>query len=233
MNFPHSRLKSAFCLAIVSLAFGLISSCTPPSQQAQQQPQQQPQPACPNPKDELTRSLKDANLDGYVFETKEDDARSAAFLTNGVTSEPIKLDPDTDSLVLRYSSVREKSSNAAKTYKTELSRSGDALTLRVSDINTGEVISQDTSEPPPRGGGRKCTPTFENLEACQSNFNATRRPALEAEANRTCKPQTAALMCCLKDGSAVSVHYYIKPNRLKCQLSFTVPDFGGVVLLNR
>jgi hypothetical protein len=133
---------------------------------------------------------------------------------------------------LRYASLREKNSNAAKTYKTELSRSGDALTLQVTDINTGEVVVKDTSDPPP-GGGLNCPQTFENLQECQCNFDATRRPALQAEANRTCKPQQAALTCCLKDGSGVSVHYYITPNTPRCQLRSTVPDLGGIVLSRR
>ncbi|HKG12917.1 MAG TPA: hypothetical protein VKB12_06245 [Pyrinomonadaceae bacterium] len=228
MNFPHSRSKSAICLAVVLLTFGLISSCTPPSQQQQQQP-----PACPNPKDELTRSLKGANVDGYIFETREDDAGGSAFLTNGVASGPIKLDPGTNNLVLRYASLREKNSNAAKTYKTELIRSGDALTLQVTDINTGEAVVKDTSDPPTGGGGPTCPQTFDNLDACQCNFDATRRPALQAEANRTCKPQQAALLCCLKGGQFVSVHYFIRPTRLRCLLADTIPDLGGIVLSSR
>src|SRR5215208_5515275 len=123
MNFPHGRSKSAFCLAVMLLAFGLISSCTPPSQQQQQQ---QP-PACPNPKDELTRSLKGANVDGYIFETREDDAGGSAFLTNVIASGPINLDSGTNSLVLRYARLSEKKSNAAKTYKSKLIRSRNAL----------------------------------------------------------------------------------------------------------
>lgn len=224
MNFPHIRPRATFCLAVALVALGLIASCNPPPQQ------RQPPPECPNPKDELTLSLKGARVADYLFETKEDDAGSAAFLTSAAASGPIELDPGTDNLVLRYASVREKNSNAAKTYKTELVRSGDALTLQVTDINTGEVLIKDTSDPPTGGRGPACPQTFENLQECQCSFDATRRPALQDEANRTCKPQHAALICCLKDGSGVSVHYFIKPTARKCLFADTIPDLGGIVL---
>ena len=229
MNFPRSRPRYAFGLAFALLALGLISSCQPTSQQQQQQ---QP-PACPNPKDELARSLKGANVDGYVYETREDDARSVASLTNGVVVPgPIKLDPGTNNLVLRYASVREKNSNAAKTYKAELNRSGDALTLQVTDINTGEVVSKDTSGGPGGGGGDGiyCPQTFDSLDACMSAFDCAKRPAIQAEANRTCKAQRAGTLCCLKNGQKVFVDYFIPPNTRTCLLTGVIPGLDGILI---
>jgi hypothetical protein len=226
MNFLHSRSKSAFCLTVVLLSFGLVCSCNPPSQQ-------QPPPTCPNPKDELTRSLKGANVDGYVFETREDDARSVTSLTNGVVAPGlIKLDPGTNNLVLRYASVRDKSSNAAKTYKAELNRSGDALTLQVTDINTGEVISKDTSDPTDGGGGDgiNCPQTFDSFDACMNEFDCAKRPAIQAEVNRTCKAQRAGQLCCLKNGQKAFVDYFITPNTRTCQLTGVIPDLDGILL---
>src|SRR5687768_1070762 len=79
-------------------------------------------PPRPEPKEEFTRSLKGANVDGYIFETMEDDRQSVTSLTNSVVRSLIKLDGNTNNVVLRYTSVKDKGSQATKTYKTEVSR---------------------------------------------------------------------------------------------------------------
>src|SRR6266516_3687081 len=49
------------------------------------------------------------------------------------------------------------------------------------------------------------------VNTCVAAFNCTNRGPLKCEANRTCKGQFAALTCCLKNGSSISVHLIIPP----------------------
>jgi hypothetical protein len=222
MNFPHSRSKSAFCLAFALLALGLISSCQPTSQPQQQQ---RPPPRT-DPKEEFTRSLKGANVAGYIFETTEDDKQSVTSLTNSAVRSLIRMDDKTNNVVLRYTSVKDKGTNAEKTYKAEVNRDGNALTLLVTNFGTGEVISKDpflVVQPHDE-------PRFGTLEECIADFNCKHKGELMCEANRTCKTQFAGMTCCLTSGQCFSVHMVFPPTSLKCQILNTIPDLEGLVL---
>jgi hypothetical protein len=185
-------------------------------------PPQQPSPR-PEAKEEFTRSLKGANVDGYIFETMEDDRQSVTSLTNSAVRSLIKFEGDTNDVVLRYTSVKDKSSHATKTYKTEVSRADNALQLVVTDFNTGEVVSKDALQP-------AGAPKFDTLEECIADFNCKHRGELLCEANRTCKPQFAAMTCCLNNGQCFSVHLVIMPTSFRCQILDTIPDLEGLVL---
>ncbi len=218
MTYRHSRSESASCLAIVLLSLGLVCSC---------------KTKMPDPREQLVRSLKGANVEGYNFATEEGETQAIASLTNSAVRNLIKLDSSATNLVVRYTSAKDKKVNTTRTYKTEIVKAGTALTLVVTDMATGEVVTRkafpapephkatDTAGPPP---------TFDSLEDCIRDFNCTRRGALQCEANRTCEDQFAALICCLKNGQCFSVHLIIRPTTLICRLRAVIPDLEGLVL---
>ena len=217
MISANDRSKSAFCLAIGLLSLGLVCSCKTTT--------------APDPRQDLVNSLKGANVEGFLFATNEDEAQVVVSLTNSDVRTLIKLDSAASNLVLRYASVREKNTNTTRTYKTEVTKAGTALTLLVTDIATGEVVSRKTFpalETPHTD--TPALPTFDSLEDCIKDFNCTRRGALECEANRTCEDQFAALTCCLKNGQCFSVHMIIRPTSLRCRLIGFLPDLEGLVL---
>jgi hypothetical protein len=213
----HNRCESAFCLVMALLSLASVSSCTTTA------PDQKP-----DLRAELTRSLKGANVDGYVFATREDDSQVLASLTNSAVRNLITIDEGTTNTVLRYTSVTDKKTNTTKTYKAEAVKTGTSLAIVVTDIVTGDVLSRDTFPvPAPHGSGE---PTFDSLEACIKDFDCKNRGALQCEANRTCKDQFAALTCCLTNGQCFSVHLIIRPTTLRCTLLDVIPNLEGLVL---
>ena len=207
---------SAFCLVIAVLSLGAVSSCTATGPDLK-----------PDLRAELTRSLKGAPVDGYVFATREDDGQVLASLTNSAVRNLITIDGGATNTVLRYTSVTDKKTNTTKTYKAEAVKTGTSLAILVTDIVTGGVLSKDTfpvPEPHASGG-----PTFDSLEACIKDFDCQRRGAIQCEANRTCKDQFAALTCCLTNGQCFSVHLIIRPTTLRCTLLDVIPNLEGLV----
>ena len=180
-----------------------------------------------NAKEDLVRVLGNTNLTGFDFGSTENDAQLVTSFTNSNVKSVIRLEGGTNSVVLKYTSVKDKAKNTTATYKTELSRSGNTLAMLVTDFATGAVVSRDTFPTPtphdPAG------PTFDSLEDCIKDFDCKHKGALQCEANRTCKDQFAALICCLKNGQCFSVHLVIRPTRPLCQLLSWVTDFEAVV----
>jgi hypothetical protein len=80
--------------------------------------------------------------------------------------------------------------------------------------------------------GPACGPPgpFDSVAACLQDFDCTRRGAIQCEANRTCEAQVAALTCCLKNGTILSIHLLIKPTKIQCLLNDLTPDLEGLVL---
>lgn len=224
----HHRSQTAFCLAIVLLSLSLVWSCQPATPDSGTvAPGSTPGSNSPDPRQEFIRSLKGANVDGYLFATEEQDNQVVTSLTNSAVRNLITWDNSATNLVLRYTGVKDKKTNTTQTSKTEAVKTGNALAIQVTDIATGQVISKDTfptAEPHLPTG-----PTFDTLEDCIKDFNCTRRGALQCEADRTCKNQFAALICCLKNGQCFSVHLIIRPTRLRCLIA-TFPDLDGLVL---
>lgn len=217
MISPHNRSKSVFCLATALLSLGLVCSC---------------KTATADSREELVRSLKGANVDGYHFATEEGDTQVINSLTNSSVRNPIRLDGDESNQVLRYTSVKDKGTNTTRTYKTEAIRSGSTLTIQVSDIATGEVASRKAfpaAAPHDRTGAGGSSPTFDSLEDCIADFNCTKKGAIQCEANRTCEDQFAALTCCLNNGQCFSVHLIIRPTSLRCRLAGVIPNLEGLV----
>lgn len=206
-----------FCLVVVLFFLGWVSSC---------------KNTRTDPKEELLNALKGANVEGYVFATQEDNTQVVASLTNSAVQDLIKLDDRTNNVVLKYTSVKDKTANTTKIYKAEIVKDSMSLTLLVTDIATGEAVVKDTfiPPPPPPLDNPNPGPIFDSLEACIKDFNCTRRGAIQCEADRTCKAQPAALTCWLKNGQGFSVHFLIKPTSAKCRFRDLIPDLEGIVL---
>jgi hypothetical protein len=207
----------ALYLSISLLSAALVSACGKPAPQS--------------PREELVSSLKGANVDGFEFATTEDDAQEVASLTSKAVKELTNMDSGPTSIVLRYTRVKDKKANTAKTFKAEMTRSGKELTLQVTDIGSSEIVSKNTFTPVAHDPGPTPRPqTFNTLEDCIRDFDCNRRGALQCEANRTCKDQFAALSCCLNNGQCFSVHIIVRPTSLRCVLISVVADFEGFVL---
>ena len=197
----HNRSSFVFCSLILCLSLGFVSC----------------KDARPDPKEELVGSLKGANLEGFYFEKRDDDTQEIASLTNGIIADAIKLDSDA-TLVLRYTRVKDKKANTSKTYKTEAVKTGNQLTLQVTDIASGGSVIKETGEfpaPPAATTGAQCNPAFKSLEDCI----CSQRAALLFEANRTCKTQQGAAICCINGTQLISVHFFVMPTRLICLIA--------------
>ena len=192
-----NRSGFVFCSLLLCLSLGFVSC----------------QDARPDPKEELVGSLKGANLEGFYFETRDNDTQEISSLTNGIIADAIKLDSDA-TLILRYTRVKDKKANTSKTYKTEAITKGNQLTLQVTDIATGESVIKETGEfaaLPAATTGAQCSPVFKSTEDCLCSQTA----ALRLEANRTCKAQRGGGICCI-NGQLISVHTFVMPTKLTC-----------------
>jgi hypothetical protein len=210
-----NKLRATFSFVILPLSLGLTWSCKDPTSGI---------------REELVRSLKGEDVTGFDFAIEEDENQTVASLTNSAVRDLIRLDDSKTNVVLKYTLVKEKKANAAKTYRTEVVKTGTDLTIGVTDVATSRVVSKmKFPEPEPHHEPDR-PPLFDTLEECIADFYCTTAPALQCEANRTCKDQFAALTCCLKSGQCFSVHLIIRPTSFKCRLSVLLPDFGVFVL---
>lgn len=101
-------LKPPTLLHVTALAvLVLISSC---------------KVATPDPRTELARSLKGANVEGYQFGVKEDDAFVVTSLTNGAVRDVMKLGDEASRTPLQYTRVLDKKSKAENLYRTDVVR---------------------------------------------------------------------------------------------------------------
>lgn len=212
MSSFRNRKKFVFSFVISLLLISMLWACNPPKTEAP-----------PDARTALVNSLKGVNVDGYTFTTESDDNQETAKLTNGAVKGPIKLARGTNNLVINYARIKDKKANSTRTVKTEVVRSGNDVSVVVTDLANGAVVTQDRF--PTVAPGE----TFESFEACQADFDCKRRPALQAEANRTCRPQFAAQICCVKGQQfCISVHYIIQPTRRICGLIGPIGDIDEV-----
>lgn len=165
---------------------------------------------------------------GQISTVTEDDTHVVSSQRIDATRDPIMLDKEETSLVLGTKSITDKSKGTTSSYRTEVLRKDTSLTLAVTDLATGKLIE---SHPFP-AAGPGCFPAgeFDSLNACIAAFNCDKGAELLCQANRTCKPQFVGLTCCLKDGTAFSVHLVIKPTSFRCQFLDLAVDLEGLVL---
>jgi hypothetical protein len=188
----------------------LVNSCAP----------------APTAREELVRSLKGANVEGFDFALTEDVNGTVSSLTNREVGSLIGLDT-IPGLVLQYTRVVDKKANSVKTYKTEVEKKERTIAIVVTDIATGAEFSRVTFPPPqPHAEPMK----FRTLQDCIDSFKCAGGDSLQCVANRTCQPQFAALICCLTDGNCFSVHLIFRPTNPLCTLLALVPNFDGLIL---
>ena len=183
-----------------------------------------------DPREELVRSLKGANVEGFLFATEEDEEQVISTLTNPIVRDLIGISSGASGVVLRYASVKDKKANTATTYKTEIVRTNTELTLRATNVVTGEaVIELRHPAPKPATSGASCgPPVFNSTKDCVNDFNCKEGANLLCVANRTCQPQFADIDCCLSNGQIVSIFLMIRPTSFICQLRALVPDLPGI-----
>jgi hypothetical protein len=179
-----------------------------------------------DPRSELLRAVKDPRAESFLFATSEDESQAIASLTNPAARGVVTLDKGDTTMVLRYTTVRDKKTNTTRTYRSEAVKSGSTLALVVTDAVTGQVVDKNVFPPPSLHPGE---PKFATLEDCIKDFNCKHLGELQCEANRTCKNQFAALTCCLTNGQCFSVHLIIPPTRRICQLTNLFGDLEGLV----
>jgi hypothetical protein len=176
-------------------------------------------------KQELLRMLKGKTVKGYNFSLQEDENKVVTSLTNSAVRKPIDLNKTGTGLVLSYTQVKDKKKKTTRTFKSEVKTDGPNVAIIVRDLVTNRVISKN-SFPSPIPHDET---GHETLEQCIQDFRCKHGGELQCEANRTCKDQYAALICCL-NGSCYSVHLVFHPNTLRCQILSNVPPLEGLVL---
>ena len=179
-------------------------------------------------KQDLLRTLKGRNVKGYYFSLQEDENKVVASLTNSAVRKPINLNKARRNLILAYNQVKNKKKRTTRTFKSEVRTEGPDVAIIVRDLVTNRVISKypfpsPTSHHP--GHTR-----FKTLQQCIQDFRCKHGGELQCEANRTCKTQFGALICCLTNGNCYSVHLIFPPNSLRCQILSNVPPLEGLVL---
>jgi hypothetical protein len=165
---------------------------------------------------------------GHILTVTEDSTHVTTSQRIEATNDLITLGKDDTSLILGTKSITDKKTNTTTSYRTEVIRKDKSLTLVVTDLDTGRLIE---SHPFP-AAGPGCFPAgeFDSLNACIAAFQCDKGAELLCQANRTCKPQFVGLTCCLKDGTAFSVHLVIRPTSFRCQFLDLAVDLEGMVL---
>jgi hypothetical protein len=206
------RLASTRGLFAELLFLGLACACGKPAS---------------DPKGDLVASLQGADVKGYLFALREDEAQTTSSLTNRAAHHPITLGKGDAELVLRYTRIEDKGAKTTKTYRSAVEKKGSSLELVVTDLGTPRTAVRNLLT----DAGPGCQPpgSFDTLDACISSLelDCSRGGALQCAANRTCESQMAALTCCLRNGQVFSVHLIISPTALHCRARDLVPD-GGV-----
>lgn len=174
-----------------------------------------------DPREELVRSLKGANVKGFDFATNENDAQARAILMNSAAKDLIRLGNSDTNLVLQYTSVKNKKTNTTKIFKTEIVKRGKSLSLVITDLGNQMISKQmslveDDDEKIPPFNGTK--------EDCFKNFNCgSRRAAIQCEVNRTCESVSVHFACCEPLGDCTNYVVLISPTPPYCEFLPLLP----------
>ena len=182
-----------------------------------------------NEKQELLGKLKGIKVKDFLFSLQEDDNKIVAMMTNSAVRKLINLNRAGTNLILCYTKVKDKKKRTTQIFKTEVNTIGSAVSLFVRDLITNKVISKYPF-PSPSEHNHAGEPKFKTLEQCVEDFRCKHGGELLWEANRTCKPQFAGLICCLSNGNCFSVHLVFPPTSLRCQILSNVPPLEGLYL---
>jgi hypothetical protein len=178
----------------------------------------------PDPRADLIRSLPGEAVENYRFIAHEDDERVAASLINPALRSPVRIGPEP--VVLGYMKVIDKKTGVATVYKNEIARSANAISLVVRDVRSGTVVFTQSS-PVAAGGICDNEQKFSDLNECVCK----KKGPFQCDADRSCDTLFPAMLCCLQNGSIVSVHLIITPAfSRQCLLKGLIIDFSDLVL---
>ena len=180
----------------------------------------------PDPRADFVRSLPGVSVEDYRFTEHEDDERAVASLINPVLRNPIKLGRDDAHLVLGYAKTKDKKTGSTNIYKNEVVRSGNAFMLVVTAVPSGEIVLRQPFSPPAPHGLCDNEQKFDSLNDCL----CVKKAPFQCEADRTCETLVPAILCCLKNGTAIDVHLIITPAFSRhCLLKGIIVDIGDLV----
>jgi len=185
-----------------------------------------------NPRSDLLRSINGANVEGYAFSFDEDGNRSAASFTSPAVKGVITLAPADPGVPLRYTTITDKATNTATTYKTELVRDGSKVSYVIIDLATNREVErasiEDDGVPPPPdvdpcAQSPSCAVFFHDYECNE-------KPRLQCEANSTCKIVYGHFRCRQPNGICVDGPTIVTPNALRCALRQAMVDIDALRL---
>ena len=181
-----------------------------------------------SPKQELLDSFKDQKIESaFNFETSENDSLVTNAFKNKAVSGQIMLTTRDTSIVIGYFSEKNKKTASSSALKYELIMRDSVVYIEISDaakkiidkIIYPAIKSTTGGIPPPLPDG------FNSINDCIADFNCHRLGELQCQANKTCKPVGAGIICCLTNGQCFSIHFLITPNTPICSIRINqIPD---------
>ena len=180
-----------------------------------------------DPRAELERAIKGANVSGFVYSFTEDDNSATAALTNPAFRTGLEVDRKNPHADIRYTQIRDKKRGTTTTYRAEVVPAGKTIAIRVTDLGTNQVISTDAFIP-----AASCNvdqKTYPSIQACESDFFCSCLPALQCQANATCQDVRSGFDCTITgQPTGVSVDILVRPNTLRCQVVGYIPENGAI-----
>jgi len=150
-------------------------------------------------KKELLRAVKGADLRGYTLALSEDDSQATVSFTSAAIKDTMTFTGD-GTVVVRYRAVHDKKNGTTTNYRDDIVRKGRLLTFVMTDLGTNRVVGKQSlaihTDDPGGGGGSGGFRCFTACSDAERDFNLNQLPALQAEANRTCKGQRGGYECC-------------------------------------
>jgi alpha-tubulin suppressor-like RCC1 family protein len=182
---PRRRISSEVgFFAVVLLCLGLAGACRSTGTDL---------------KKGLLRAAKGADLRGHTFASSEDASQATASFTSAAIKDRMTFTGDA-TVVVRYRAVHDKKNGTTTNYRDDIVRKGRSLTFVITDLGANRVIGKQSLAIPADdpggggdGGGFRC---FTACSDAERDFNLNQFPALQAEANRTCKVQRGGYLCC-------------------------------------
>jgi hypothetical protein len=186
-------------------------------------------------KQELLNTFKDEKIEGkFNFETSENDSLTRVAFKNKSVGKELTISAKDTNVVLGYFMEKGKNADKSTPYRSELIKRDTVIYIEITDAAKNVIDKVTLPAPEKRLGDSTTTPPlggFNSINDCINDFNCKQRGALQCQANRTCKPAYAAIVCCLTSGQCFSIHFIIMPTRPACWLR--PYDFPDITLLSQ
>jgi len=187
-----------------------------------------------DPRGDLLRAINGASVEGYAFSFDENATRSSASLTNPAVNDVMTFAGSSSSIPLRYTTIRDRLTGSATTYKTELVRSGNSVSYFVTDLSTNREVQRvsadddgDSQQPPP---GASCGP-FPVCADALHDYLCNQKPRLQCEANSACQAVFGHYVCdSVTPGFCDHYTTIVVPNTIGCSLRATMVDIDQLKL---